>query len=66
VKHGESGWIVPAQDAEVLAEAFDRLDDRPQLARMGEAARAAVEPFTIEAMTVQLLELYREVGASLR
>jgi UDP-glucose:(heptosyl)LPS alpha-1,3-glucosyltransferase len=66
VKHGESGWIVPAQDTDGLAEAFDRLDDRLQLARMGEAARAAVEPYTIEAMTARLLELYRETGASLR
>ena len=59
MKHGESGWIVPAQDAEVLAAAFDRLEDRLHLGRMGEAARAAVEPFSIEAMAAQLLALYR-------
>lgn len=61
VKHGESGWIVPAQDAEALAEAFDRLEDRLQLGRMGEAARAAVEPYTIEAMAARLLALYRDL-----
>lgn len=62
VKHGESGWIIPVGNAQVLAEAFDRLDDRRQLARMGEAAHAAVEPFTIEAMAVQLLSLYHRLG----
>jgi UDP-glucose:(heptosyl)LPS alpha-1,3-glucosyltransferase len=61
VKHGESGWIVHAQDAEVLGDAFERLEDRARLARMGEAARAAVEPYTIEAMAAQLLALYRDL-----
>jgi hypothetical protein len=28
---------------------------------MGEAARAAVEPYTIEAMAAQLLALYRDL-----
>ena len=61
VKHGENGWIVPAQDADVLGEAFERLEDRARLERMGVAARTAVEPYTIEAMAAQLLALYREL-----
>ena len=66
VKHGESGWIVPVQDAPALAETLDGLEDRASLVRMGEVARAAVEPYTIDAMAAQLLALYRELGAPLR
>jgi UDP-glucose:(heptosyl)LPS alpha-1,3-glucosyltransferase len=66
VKHAESGWIVPAQDVSALAETLDGLEDRPRLERMGAAARAAVEPYTIEAMAGQLLALYRELGSTLR
>lgn len=66
VRHGENGWIVAAQDASALAETLDGLEDRPRLERMGAAARAAVEPYTIEAMAEQLLVLYRELGPTLR
>ena len=61
VKHGESGWIVSPQDVPALAETLDGLEDRPRLVRIGAAARAAVEPYTIEAMAAQLLALYREL-----
>ncbi|MBI3370413.1 MAG: glycosyltransferase family 4 protein [Betaproteobacteria bacterium] len=59
VKHGKSGWIVPARNAAALCDALDLLEDRSQLGRAGEAARAAVEPHTIEAMAARLLALYR-------
>ena len=61
VVHGESGWIVPARDVAALGDAFEQLEDRERRARMSVAARAAVEPFTIEAMAVQLLSLYRSL-----
>ena len=51
VRDGETGLIVPAGDARALAEAIDRLlADDALRARLGEAARAAVAPYTYEAM----------------
>jgi colanic acid/amylovoran biosynthesis glycosyltransferase len=44
VREGETGWLVPAGDAEALAGALDALADAPlpRLVRMGEAGRARV------------------------
>jgi glycosyltransferase involved in cell wall biosynthesis len=51
VRDGETGLVVPASDPVKLAKAIGRLlDDEPLRARVGEAARAAVAPFTYEAM----------------
>lgn len=50
IEHGKSGWLVPPQDADTLAETLRRLASQPELRlRLGEAARArVVEKFTIE------------------
>jgi len=57
---GESGFVRDALDAPGLAEALERLD--PETARrLGEAARAAVAPYTPEAMAAEYLALYRRL-----
>jgi glycosyltransferase involved in cell wall biosynthesis len=59
---GESGLLVPAGEARVLARALiDVLDDAPKRARMGAAAKARVErQFTRSAMIDGLLRVYEE------
>jgi glycosyltransferase involved in cell wall biosynthesis len=65
VREGVEGRIVPADDAERLADAFIGLARDPALvARMGEAARARVlEGFTEEAVRRRVQDLYRRVMA---
>ncbi len=57
---GRSGFVRDALDEAGLAEAMERLD--PGTARaMGEAARAAVAPYTPEAMATEYVALYRRL-----
>jgi glycosyltransferase involved in cell wall biosynthesis len=51
VRHGESGLVVAPGDPVALADAVNRLlRDRPLRERLGAGARAAVAPYTYEAM----------------
>jgi glycosyltransferase involved in cell wall biosynthesis len=51
VRDGETGLVVPSGDAPALAHAIDRLLADEQLrARLGAGARAAVAPYTYDAM----------------
>jgi len=60
VAEGASGFVRDALDEAGLAEAVERLD--PDTARrMGEAARAAVAPYTPEAMAAEYVALYRRL-----
>jgi UDP-glucose:(heptosyl)LPS alpha-1,3-glucosyltransferase len=57
LEEGQSGYLRDALDTTGLAEALDRMD----LARarvMGEAARAAVAPYTPQSMAREYLALY--------
>ncbi len=57
---GESGYIRDALDVPGLAEAMDRLEP-PACAVLGGAARAAVLPYSPEAMAEEYLALYRRL-----
>ena len=61
VADGETGLLVPPDDAGALADALVRLlDDPPLAARFGAAARArAEERFSWDAVAERALELYR-------
>ena len=62
VRPGETGWLVPAGDAEALADAMLALLDTPtdRLAAMGAAGAAAVrERHDVQAEARRLLELIR-------
>ncbi|MCG8462660.1 MAG: glycosyltransferase [Holophagales bacterium] len=63
---GESGLLVPAGDAEALADAMGRLAGDAELRRrLGRGARERFErDFTARAMTRRYEELYREVMAA--
>jgi glycosyltransferase involved in cell wall biosynthesis len=63
VLHGETGLLVPHDDAEALAAAIEKLAASAELrARYGAAARKlAVEKFSAEAVGRQTVELYRRV-----
>jgi glycosyltransferase involved in cell wall biosynthesis len=51
VRHAETGWVVPPEEPQALAQAIDRLlGDEHLRACLGAAAREAVRPYTYEAM----------------
>ena len=65
VDDGETGFVVPVEDVDAMADAVRRLRDDPALRdRMGERAReVGLERFDMEAGVAAWEELYRRVGA---
>jgi glycosyltransferase involved in cell wall biosynthesis len=65
VLDGETGFLVPPDDADALAAGLRQVLDHPELGRrLGSAGRArAVERFTAEAMARAFEDLYREILA---
>jgi glycosyltransferase involved in cell wall biosynthesis len=64
VAHGETGWRVPPGDADALAAALDHALELSQEERaaLGARARASVlANYTVEAMQMKTIEVYREV-----
>lgn len=63
VRDGESGFLVPARSAKPLADALQRLVERPRLRHeMGQRGRRMVEDeLSEEAVVRQTLALYEEV-----
>ncbi|HTN12503.1 MAG TPA: glycosyltransferase family 4 protein [Acetobacteraceae bacterium] len=64
VAHGETGWRVPPGDADALAAALDHALELSQEERaaLGARARASVlASYTVEAMQMKTIEVYREV-----
>lgn len=63
VKDGETGLIFPSRDAEALADAMERLMDRPgERAAMGRKARAFYESaFTGEAFAKNTENIYLDI-----
>ena len=68
LRHGRTGYLVPAGDPGALAERIGRLLADPELRRrMGEAGRALVrKQFTFEAQARGYLDLFAEYRASPR
>lgn len=66
VCHGETGLLVPPDDAEVLAEALDYLASHPEEGRrMGEAAAAAIRrDYAMPTVARRYQDLYRELLAT--
>jgi glycosyltransferase involved in cell wall biosynthesis len=65
VDDGESGFLVPSQDEEALANALIRLHElrREDRAGMGEAGRRKVEAkYPIETITDVYFDLYQQLG----
>jgi len=60
VDEGESGFVRDALDVAGIAESIERLDPATA-ARLGEAARAAVLPYTPAAMAAEYVALYRRL-----
>ena len=65
VRHGESGFLVPARDGAATAAAIGQLlDDSTLRQRMGQAARQlALDEFTVEAFVSDTLATYDAVRA---
>ena len=63
VRHGESGLLVPARDAEALAGAITAIiSDHAMAKRMGESARRIAESdFSIASVSQRTIELYRDL-----
>ncbi len=64
VKEGENGFVCDALDHERLVAAMRCLCATDAARRMGEAARRAVEPLTLDAMGEKLVALYGELLAA--
>ena len=63
VEHGSSALVVQPGDVPALASALERLAlDAPLRARLGEAARARVQPLALERYMERLCGLYEEVS----
>jgi glycosyltransferase involved in cell wall biosynthesis len=61
VDEGQEGFLVPPDDVEAISSAIRCLAESPELrARMGQAARARVEPLDIQRYRIRLGEVYRE------
>ncbi|GGF98519.1 sugar transferase [Paenibacillus abyssi] len=65
VVHGETGELVPYQDAGELAESLQRLmSDPARLVKLGEAGRRRIEEHFTESLVVErLARIYRETAA---
>ncbi|MEK7245641.1 MAG: glycosyltransferase, partial [Pseudomonadota bacterium] len=65
VRHGETGLLVPVDDARALAHAIQQLlADREQAARLGRAGRSAFEQRFTEAIVArQYLDFFHKVLA---
>lgn len=59
---GEDGFIVPAGDAEAIAEKIALLYENPDLRRaMGESARKRIEPYTWDRYGDRLVQAYERI-----
>jgi glycosyltransferase involved in cell wall biosynthesis len=65
VRPGETGWLVPPQDAPALAAAMRQAMDEAETARsFGENGRQLIlNSYSLEAMTDQVEDLYRRLLA---
>jgi glycosyltransferase involved in cell wall biosynthesis len=63
VDHGETGWLVPPDDEDALADALvDAVNDRGKRARKGAAAyREARERYAWPALAANVAEVYEQV-----
>ena len=63
VKDGETGYIVPAQDPEALAQKLRSLFvDHDLRAQFGKAAAEYAKQFSWERITQEILNIYQELG----
>jgi glycosyltransferase involved in cell wall biosynthesis len=67
MENGKEGLIVPARDANALAESIlSCYQNREEIQEMGKAARARIErEFTLEHYNQRVIKLYRELLGSL-
>lgn len=62
IEQGKNGLLGDALDRSQLVANIRLLQENPSLrATMGQAARQTVEPFTLEAMSQRLLQLYQQL-----
>jgi glycogen synthase len=59
IEHGETGWLVPPEDAGALADSMiERLSDPAESRRVAEAGSAASDRFDVNAIVDELVALY--------
>jgi glycosyltransferase involved in cell wall biosynthesis len=61
ITDGETGFLVPANDSQALAEKLNSAWSNPALERIGQAARERVSELSPEKTVVALLAFYEEV-----
>lgn len=60
IEHGRNGYVCDALDLDTLAACMTQLLEPATCARVGAAARASAEPYTLTAMSRTLLDIYRK------
>lgn len=64
IEEGKNGLLVPLDDEQALAEAFQRLDESEELRnRLSQGALETVQAYSVEAMTRDYWNLYRKLSA---
>ncbi|MBI3159544.1 MAG: glycosyltransferase family 4 protein [Chloroflexi bacterium] len=64
IRHGENGWLCPAEPESIRAGLKSLLDDVALRSRLGQAARAyAMQHFSLDRVMEMELELIRELAA---
>lgn len=63
VRHGQTGWLVPPDDAAALSDAIAALAKDPEVrARLGQNARALIEAeFSIQRNASRLVALFQDI-----
>jgi glycosyltransferase involved in cell wall biosynthesis len=62
IEDGETGWLVPPDDAAALAQAVNcALADPDRLDAVGAAARRRAHDFSLDVMVDRLLDIYQQV-----
>jgi len=61
IEPGVNGYVCDALDRDALAHAMRELSEREHCRRLGDAARLAVMPYTLDAMRKNLTTLYTEL-----
>jgi UDP-glucose:(heptosyl)LPS alpha-1,3-glucosyltransferase len=63
IQHGINGYVCDSLDRDALIEYMEKLANVGECARMGVAARAAVERMTLDNMAIELDALYEQLLA---
>lgn len=66
ISEGQNGYVSDALDIATLIQALKKLENQAHCQALGENARETVKPYTLSAMSVQMVRLYEKLLLSER